>query len=167
MHDADVGTHRRDGGEPLAGERARDPGDPGALREVVALVAADDAEGELRSTRRVRRRHSGVRMLFQLQRLGPAMFDRVAQAMERADARIAAPGEDELARAAHADQLVVDDVRRHAHERQVTPSLPDQLVAGGMGDEMREALECDDVPVTDELLDRLGDRNDLSHARSL
>ena len=42
----------------------------------------------------------------------PVVLDRVAEAVQRADARVPAPREDELARAARADQLVVD--RRRA-----------------------------------------------------
>ena len=36
--------------------------------------------------------------------------------VQRADARIAAPGEHQLGGAAHADQLVVDEIGRHAHQ---------------------------------------------------
>ena len=74
--------------------------------------------------------------------------------MQRADARIAAPGERELARAARADQLVVDEVGRHAHEMQVAPALADQLVAGRERDEVREALEREAGAVGDVLRDR-------------
>ncbi len=97
----------------------------------------------------------GVRVLLELERRRPAVLDRVAQPVQRADARVAAPREDELARAAHPDQLVVDDVGRHPHERQVAPPLPDQLVPGRVRDQVREALERDDVAVAHELRDRL------------
>ncbi len=70
-----------------------------------------------------------------------------------------------LARAAHADQLVVDDVRRHPDQRQIAPFLPDQLVPGGVWNQVREALERDDVAVVDVLGDRVGERDDRSHAR--
>ena len=46
-----------------------------------------------------------------------------------------------LPRAAHPDELVVDDVRRHPHEREVPPSLADELVACGMRDEVREVID--------------------------
>ena len=50
-----------------------------------------------------------------------------------------------------ADQLVVHHVGRHPHERQVAPALADDLVAGGVRDEVGEALERDRVAVVDEL----------------
>ena len=69
------------------------------------------------------------------------MLHRVAQAVQRAHARIAAPGKRQLARAAHADHLVVDQVRRHPHQVQVMATLADDLVAGGERDEMGEAFQ--------------------------
>jgi hypothetical protein len=113
------------------------------------------AERQIRRARRVRRRHAGVRVLLELERLRPSVLDGVAKAVQRADAGIAAPREHELARAAHPDQLVVDHVRRHPHERQVPPALPDQLVPRRVRDQVREALERDDVAVVHELRDRL------------
>ena len=90
-----------------------------------------------------------------------ARLDRVAEAVQRADARVAAPGEDQLARAAGADQLVVDDVRRHPHERQVALALADDLVPGGDGDQVGEALQRDGVAVVDEVGDGVGEGGDL------
>ena len=45
---------------------------------------------------------------------GPSILHRVAQPVQRADARIAAPGKLELRDAARADQLIVNQIRRHA-----------------------------------------------------
>ena len=95
------------------------------------------------------------------------MLDRVAEAVQRADAGVAAPGEDELARAAHADELVVDQVGRHADQRQVAPPLPDDLVAGRERDEVGEPLHRDRVAVVHEGRDRFGERHDLRHRRHL
>ena len=100
-------------------------------------------------------------VLFQLQRSGPVALDRVAKAVQRADARVAAPGEHELGGAAGADELVVDEVGRHPDEGEIASSLPDDLVAGGERDQVREALERNDVAVVDEARDRLGKRGDL------
>ena len=84
----------------------------------------------------------GVAVLLDLERARPAVLDRVAEAVQRADAGIAAPREDVSLRAQpDADQLVVDDVGRHPDEVQVTPPLADDLVAGGERDEVGEALE--------------------------
>jgi hypothetical protein len=106
-----------------------------------------------------------VAVLLDLERLGPRILDRVAEAMQRADARVAAPGEDELARAAGADQLVVDDVRRHPHERQVAAALTNELVPGRNGYQVGEALERDRVAVVDEVGDGMGQRGDGGGAR--
>ena len=141
------GRCARHRGELLAGERARQRRDARVRRKVAAAVAAQHAEREVRRAGRVRGRHARVRVLLELERRRPAVLDRVAEPVQRADAGVAAPREDELARAAHPDQLVVDDVRRHPDERQVAPLLPDQLVARGVRDQMREALERDGVAV--------------------
>ena len=68
-----------------------------------------------------------------------------------------------FAGAPHPDQLVVDDVGGHPDERQVAPSLPDQLVPGRMRDQVREAFERDDVAVVDELGHRVGELGDRGH----
>ena len=122
--------------------------------QVGAEVPAQNAERQVRGAGRVGGGHAGVRVLLDLERRRPAVLDRVAQPVQRADARVAAPREDELARAAHPDQLVVDHVRRHPDERQVAPALPDQLVAGGVRDQVGEALERDDVAVVHQVGDR-------------
>ena len=122
--------------------------------KIAAAVAAQHPERQVRGAGRVRRRHAGVGVLLELERPRPAVLDRVAQPVERADARVAAPREDELPRTAHADHLVVDDVGRHPDELEVAPPLPDQLVTGRMRDQVREALERDGVAVADVLGDR-------------
>ena len=65
---------------------------------------------------------------------------RLAEAVERADAGIAAPREDELACATHADHLVVDDIRRHPDQRQLPSPLAHDLMTRGVRDEVRESL---------------------------
>ena len=54
-----------------------------------------------------------------------------------------------LLHAAHADELVVDEIGRHADQREPFAALPDDLVARGMGNEMREALKRDGVAIAD------------------
>src|SRR5690348_12634503 len=83
--------------------------------------------------------------------------------MERADARVAAPREDQLARAAHADELIVDQVGGHADEREIALALADDLVPRGEGDEMREPLERDGAPVGDVGGDRVVEGEELRH----
>jgi hypothetical protein len=105
----------------------------------------------------------GVAVLLDLERLRPALLDRIAQAVQRADAGIAAPREHELSGAAHADQLVVDQVRRHPDQRQILPALADHLVAGRMGDQVRESLQGDSIAVLQQLGDGLPEREQLCH----
>jgi hypothetical protein len=101
--------------------------------------------------------------VLELERHRPAVLDGVAQAVEGADAGVAAPREDQPASAAHADQLVVDQVRRHPHELEVAAALADDLVAGRKRDQVGEALQRDRVAVVDERGDRVVERHDLSH----
>jgi len=88
------------------------------------------------------------------------VLDGVAQAVQRADPRVAAPREHELPRAAHPDQLVVHDVGGHADERQLALPLADHLVPGRVRNQMREALQRNGVAVVDEVADRVCERND-------
>ena len=84
--------------------------------------------------------------------------DGVAEPVQRAHPRVATPGEDELGGAAHADQLVIDQVGRHPDEGEPPLALADDLVAGRMGDEMGEPLHGDRVAVGDGLGHRLRER---------
>lgn len=74
-----------------------------------------------------------VGVLFDLQLVGPAPLDRVAQPMQRADAGIAAPRKHELLGTTHADHLIVDQIRRHADQRQIFQLLTNDLVAVACG----------------------------------
>ena len=132
MDDRHVRPDRRHGRQHLAGKGTGDGFDGRIhLRQVGADVAAEDGERQAGRARLVGIGHGGVGMLLDRQRARPAVLDGIAQAVQRADAGIAAPGEDHLLGAAHADQLVVDEVRRHADQREVAAALPDHLVAGG------------------------------------
>src|SRR5262249_23926446 len=102
-----------------------------------------------------------VAVLLDGERMRPPVLDRVAEAVDRAHAGIAAPREHEALRAAHADQLVVEDVGRHADELEVLAALANHFVAGGEGDEMREAFHRYRLAVSHETRDRVGERHDL------
>ena len=65
--------------------------------------------------------------------------------------------------AARPDELVVDQVGRHADEGEIAPPLPDDLVARREGDQVGEAFECDGVAVADQPRHRLRQRHDLRH----
>jgi hypothetical protein len=85
------------------------------------------------------------------------MLHRVAEPVQRADAGVAAPGEDQLAGAAGADELVVDEVRRHPDQGQVAAPLPDHLVPGGERDQVGETFHGHGVAVTDRPLHGFGE----------
>ena len=81
--------------------------------------------------------------------------------MQRAHPRIAAPGELHRLGDAHANHLVVEDVRRHPDEGEVAAALTDDLVARGIGDQVREPLQGYAVAVAhggDRLIQLLEDR---------
>jgi hypothetical protein len=162
-----VRTKRGDRRQYLPGERAGDVGDArGVGRQVGATVATQDRERQARCPRQVPVRHASVAVLLDFERHGPAVLDRVPEPVQRPDARVPRPGENQLARAARPDQLVVDHVWRHPDQREVAPMLPDHLVPGGMRYQVREALYRDGVAVTDVRGDRLGQRYDLRHPAS-
>ena len=137
------------------------------LRQIDALVAAEHREGEVRRAGLIGVRHRGMAVLFELKRRRPVVLHRVAQAMQRADAGVAAPREDEFFRAAHADQLVVDQIGRHADQRQPLPSLADRLMPGSEGDQMRKPLHGDAVAVVEVAADRIGEGHEFGHQSSV
>ena len=65
--------------------------------------------------------------------------------------------------AAHADELVVDQVRRHADQRQVLAALADDLVARGMRNEVGEAFQRHRVAVANGVFDGFGERRNTRH----
>ena len=83
------------------------------------------------------------------------MLDGVAEAVEGAHARVAAPGKDQFPRASHAYELVVDQVRRHPDEGEVSPSLAHDLVGRGGRYQMGEPFQGNRVAVAHEFGDRL------------
>jgi hypothetical protein len=166
VDDRHVGAQRGDRGQRLARERARDRPDGGGVpRQVGPGVAAQHRERQVGGAGHVGVRQPGVRVLDELERRGPAALDRVAEAVQRADAGVAAPREDQPAGAAGADQLVVDDVGRQPRQRQVAPALADDLVRGGNGNEVGEALEGHGVAVVHQLGDGVREGGDGGAAR--
>ncbi len=108
VNDRHVRPMRRHRRQLLARERTSDELDVRVhLREIGSEVAAEEGGRHAGGAGGVGVRHGGVAVLFDLERPRPAPLDGVAQAMERSDAGIAAPGEHQLARAAAADHLVV------------------------------------------------------------
>jgi hypothetical protein len=85
--------------------------------------------------------------LFDLERTGPAILHRVAKAVQRTDSRVSAPRESQLPCTSGSDQLVVDEIRRHADEGQVPPALADDFVASRKGNEVGKPLQGNAVAV--------------------
>ena len=168
VHDGDIRADGRHRGQALASERAVDETDARVeLRQIAPEIATQHTERQAGRARGISCRHAGMRVLLELERHRPVVFNRIAEAVQRADSGVAAPGERQLPRGAGADQLVVDDVRRHPHEGEVPASLPDDLVAGGERNEVGEPLERNDVPVPDIFADCLSKLNDFGHTGAI
>ena len=162
---ATSGQMAGDAASPLARERALDELDERVVRrQVRADVAADHRERQPARARDIGVGEVGVAPLLDLERPGPALLHRIAEAVQRAHARIAAPGEHQSLDAAHADELVVDQVRRHPHRREVLEARADHGVAGGMGDQVGEPLHGNGIAVMDQRRHRVGEREDFGHA---
>jgi hypothetical protein len=164
MDDPQVGPERGDRGQLLATKRAGDRADVRVdAHQVGALVAAQDRARQAGRSGGVGVGHRRVAMLLDLQRPRPAMLDGVAQAVQRPHAGVAAPRKYQLARAAHPDQLIVDQIGGHANERQVALLLSNDLVAGGEGDQVSEALQRDRPAIVNIGGDRGGERQEFGH----
>src|SRR6202022_1577577 len=90
-----------------------------------------------------------------------AFLNRAPHGVQRSHPRIARPRENQLARAARCDQLIEDEIRREPAEHQTPPTLADDFVRCGKGDEMGKALDDDDVAVVHEARDRLAHRHEF------
>jgi len=143
VQDRDIGSERRNECKRGVRERAGQCLHGRTLNacEIGRGIAAHEPTRQAARARLVGHRHLGVCEFCELERLRPAALDRIAQAMERADAGISTPGEGQPRRATHADQLVVYQVWRHADQVQAAALLADDLVPGGKGNQVSEALE--------------------------
>jgi len=139
---------RRNGGEHLAGERTGHAFDLRVhFREIAADVPAENSAWQPRRTRFIGIGHRCMRMLFQLELVRPAIFNGITQAVQRTDAGIATPGKDQFGHTAHADELIVNEVRRHPDQSEPFAALPYDLVARSVRDQVREALERNCVAI--------------------
>ncbi|MDT4842420.1 hypothetical protein FQZ97_763220 [compost metagenome] len=162
-----VRAYRGHGGQLFAGEGAVDELDVRVdLRQVGAGVGTQDRERQARGAGHIGVGQVGVAVFVDLQGVRPLFLYRVAQAVQRAHAGVATPGEGQLAGAARADQQVIDQVGGHAHQVQVFLALADDLVGGGSGNQVGEALEGYFVAIVDEAFDGFAERKDFSHGRS-
>ena len=103
-------------------------------------------------------------MLLDRDRTRPAVLESVAEAVQRTDAGIADPGEDQLVGAAHADELIVDQVGRHPDEGQMLAALTDDLVSGRMRNQMGEPLHGHGIAIPDGRFHGLGEGQETRHA---
>ena len=87
--------------------------------------------------------------------------------MQRADPGVAAPGEDQLPRAAGTDQQVVDQVRGHPYQGQVLAALTHDLLGRGGGNKVGKAFQGNRVTVLDKALDGFAERKEFSHESNL
>ncbi len=102
--------------------------------------------------------------LLNRQRSRPAILHRVAKAVQRPYARISAPRKSQLLCAPSSNQLVIDDVRGHANQRQVSSALANNLVPGGKWNEMGKPLQRNAVAVVHMRGNRLGQCDPVRHS---
>src|SRR5262245_35779509 len=63
-------------------------------------------------------------------------------------------------------EVVVDEVRCHADQREPLAALPDHLMAGRMRDQVSKSLHGNRIAVAEHLLDRLGERQKTRHSQA-
>ena len=163
VDDRHIGGQRGHGDQLLPGERARDRRHLSAAHQVGSDIAAHQRAGHSGRAGRVAIGHARVAVLLDLDRPRPSVLDGVAEAVKRAHTRVSTVGEDETAGRSHPDHLVEDKIGRHPDQLELLLALAQQLVSGRERDQVGEPLQCDAVAVADELVDRLGQRDDLSH----
>jgi hypothetical protein len=79
----------------------------------------------------------------------PVILNRIAQSMERTDTGIATPGKREGARTTSANQLIVNQVRRHPDQMQIALFLAQDLVPSSERNQMSEAFQRDALAIVD------------------
>src|ERR1700704_6716271 len=92
----------------------------------------------------------------------PAFFDGIAEAVQRADTGVPAPGELQLDGATRADHLVIDYVRSHSDQGQIAALLADDFMARCVRDQVSETFECDGIAILHEFGDGFAQRKYLS-----
>jgi hypothetical protein len=164
VDDGHVGVECRYRGQGLPRERADDRSH--AVRsggETGSRIATEHRERESGGTGHISIGQAGVAVFIDLESAGPGILDRVAEAMEGADAGIPAPGEDQLGGTTHPDHLVEEQIRGEPDEREIGHTLADDFVAGGKRYEVGESLHGDGIAVMDQQLDGLRQCQYLCH----
>src|SRR5262249_16922133 len=87
------------------------------------------------------------------ERARPVVLLGIPETMKQTEPWIAGPRKDELLGAAHADHLVVDDIRAHPDQREVPALLPNNFMARRKGHYMTAAFHRHTVAIVDEFLD--------------
>ena len=93
-------------------------------------------------------------------------FGAATNRVERSNARVAEPAEDQLLGAPCGNHLVVDEIRCHAGERQVATLLADDLVPRSERDAVGESFDCNRIAVVDVRGDRVVHAVELGSGRS-
>jgi len=83
------------------------------------------------------------------------MLDRIPETVQGPDSWIASPRKYELGGTPGANQLVVNEVRCHPHQREVLPLLPYHFVRGGEWNQVGKSLHGDGVAVTNRIRNRI------------
>src|SRR5207302_211616 len=132
VQDRDVRPQRADGQQPISGKRA------GHLAH--SLVVPHDVRperrpgGQVRHPRRRgrdRERHGEVGVVFHRERPGDSLLDGPPEVVGDPGADVPHPGGDDLGDAPGADELIEQNVGNRSDQHEVSPALPDDLVAGG------------------------------------
>src|SRR4029077_13723795 len=132
MDDGGVGHQGGNGCQHLTGERTLDrPDGVGVRGQIRAGVAPKDGKREAGGSGEIPVGHARVTVLLQLESTRPTVFDGIAKTVERADSGVTSPGEHELDCAPHAEELVVYEIRVHANQDELAPSLPNDFMARG------------------------------------
>ena len=132
-------------------------------RQVAAGVGAQREEGEAGRPGGVAADHPEVAVLLDLEGRRVGVLDAPPDGVQRPRPRVAHPREHQAGDDPGGHQLVADHVGGEPAQGEVAPSLPDQLVPGGVADEMGEALDRHGVAVGDQPADGLAHGGDLAH----
>src|SRR5262245_53150695 len=105
-------------------------------------------------------------MLDNLNGMRPTTLHGIAQAMQRADPRIATPRKDQPPGDAHSDHLIEQQIGGHANERQVLPPLANDLVASRVRNQVREAFQSHTVTIANMAFNSFTEREKLHTSAS-
>ena len=164
VNDGHVGLDRRYRGKGFAGEGTFDKFDLlVVLGKIGAGIGPQHCEGQFGGSGHVGIRQVSVAVFLNFERPGPVVLDGVTKTVQGTDAGVSTPGKNELFRAAGSDQLIVDHVRSHAHQRELSPLLPNDFVSRRERNQVRESLHRHGVAVAHQRSHCFPESRDVSH----